>query len=145
MINRKGHFFNDQRMIEGPLAACERVFSRLLLFQFFDDVRLVNGPGDKGADIIGAINNELWVFQSKYRKNAEIAPKAVSEAVGAAEFYGADRIGVVISRAPTESFRLKVAEYKDLGYDIDVFGPKKIFNLARGYRQVPNYSSYQWD
>ncbi len=137
MIDRKEHFFNDQRIIEGPWAAFERDFARLLLFQGFDDVRLVNGPGDKGADIIGAINNELWVFQSKYRKNAQIAPKAVSEAVGAAEFYGADRIGVVISRAPTESFRMKVAEFSDMGYDIDVFGPKKISNLANNSPLYP--------
>ena len=37
----------------------------------------------------------------------------------------------------TQSFRNKVTEYEDMGYAIDIFGPKKIASLAN---KSPSYS-----
>jgi len=77
------------------------------------------------------------------------------EAVNAAEAYKADRIGVVISTYPTESFNREILKYESRGLGIDVFGPKKISDLCadaneynhkrknlRPYQQVVFEDSY---
>ena len=141
------HFFSDKRLNEGPWQAFERDFARLLLHKDFDDVRVVGGSGDNGADILGVINNELWVFQCKHTKSNRPPINAIKEAVTAAEVYGADRIGVVISTYPSESFNREIMKYEQRGLGIDVFGPKKISDLCKNApvfnHKRKNLRSYQ--
>jgi len=137
MRQSKTHFFSNKRLSEGPWQMFERDFARLLMHKKFDDVRVIGGSGDQGADIMGIINNELWVFQCKHTKNYRPPINAIQEAVRAAEVYGADRIGVVISTYPNESFEREIKKYEQRGLSIDVFGPKKISDLSN---DAPEYN-----
>lgn len=129
-LDQTSHFFSDEILNDGPWQAFERDFARLLIFKEFDDVRLVGGSGDKGADILGIINNQKWVFQCKHTKSNRPPISAIAEAVNAAEIYKADKIGVVISTYPTESFNREIMKYENRGIEINVFGPKKISDLS---------------
>ncbi len=42
------------------LRAFERDVARLLVCNGFEDVRLIGGSGDAGADVLGVKNSELW-------------------------------------------------------------------------------------
>jgi superfamily II DNA or RNA helicase len=138
MLNKsKTQFFSNKRLSDGPWQMFERDFARLLMQKGFDDVRVVGGSGDMGADIIGMINDELWVFQCKHSKNYRPPINAIQEAVNAAEIYGADRIGVVISTYPNESFNREIKRFEQRGLTIDVFGPKKISDLCT---DAPEYN-----
>ncbi len=52
-------FLNTQRLLKGPWQAFERDVARLLICNGFEDVRVVGGSGDAGADVIGVKNGEL--------------------------------------------------------------------------------------
>ena len=60
------NFLNETRLEKGPWGAFERDFGRLLFHKNFNDVRLVGGKGDQGADVLGVIDDQLWVFQCKH-------------------------------------------------------------------------------
>ena len=48
--------------------AFERVLSRLLMYDGFQNVRLVGGSGDHGADVIATKFNKRWLVQAKQWK-----------------------------------------------------------------------------
>ena len=52
-------FLDSRRLLNGPWQAFERDVARLLVVNGFQDVRVVGGSGDKGADVLGVKNNEL--------------------------------------------------------------------------------------
>src|SRR5262249_27176606 len=92
-------FLDDRRLLRGPWQAFERDVARLLIYAGFDDVRVVGGTGDKGADIVGVKNGEIWVVQCKHTTTAPANKYAVQEVVEAGTFYGASRMLVATSRA----------------------------------------------
>ncbi|HEV8422682.1 MAG TPA: restriction endonuclease, partial [Chthoniobacterales bacterium] len=64
----------------------------------FDDVRIVGGTGDRGADVLGVCGGKLWVFQCKHTTTTSPPKAAVAEVVEAGRYYGADKLVVVTSR-----------------------------------------------
>lgn len=74
----------------------ERMVSRLLLVQGFDDVRLVGQSGDHGADVIAHKNNARWLFQMKHWKNP-VGVSVVEETIKAAGLYEAKYPVIVAS------------------------------------------------
>ena len=126
------NFLNETRLEKGPWGAFERDFGRLLFHKNFNDVRLVGGKGDQGADVLGVIDDQLWVFQCKHTTSSIAPAKAVQEVVLAGRAYGADQLGVVISKPPGKTFVREVEKYNEMGLEINVFGPKKISSLMEG-------------
>ncbi|WP_206680522.1 restriction endonuclease [Neoaquamicrobium sediminum] len=45
-------FLDAERLLKGPWQAFERDVARLLVCNGFEDVRLVAGSGDHGADVL---------------------------------------------------------------------------------------------
>ena len=82
-------FVCEERLAFGPWAAFERMLLRLIQHAGYDDVSLVGGPGDEGADIVGTMNGQRWVIQAKYRASGGAGASAVKEAVRAMRSYGA--------------------------------------------------------
>lgn len=130
------YFIGDQRLLWGPWQALERDTARLLLHLGFSDVRLVGGSGDKGADVLGVKNGELWVMQCKYTSGTP-PPRAVGEVVNAAQYYSASRLAVVLSRPATDGVFAEVARYRRLGAEVDVIDSGRILKLVR---QAPEYA-----
>src|SRR5260370_39946269 len=97
-------FLDSRRLLNGHWQAFERDVARLLLANGFEDVRIVGGTGDKGADVLGVQRGKLWVFQCKHTKTTPPPKDAIVEVVEAAKFYEADRIVVATSRPPAEAF-----------------------------------------
>src|SRR5262249_5035530 len=96
------NFLDEGRLLLAAWQAFERDTARLLLANGFDDVRLVAGSGDHGADVLGVQRNELWVFQCKHTRTSPPPKDAIGEIVEAAKFYRADRLAVATSRPPGE-------------------------------------------
>ncbi len=90
MIDNAITFLSDQRLSLGPWQAFERGIARFLQHVGFKDVRIVNGPGDKGADVVGYFKNELWVVQAKYTTYKTMGKFAIKEALNALQEYDAD-------------------------------------------------------
>ena len=130
-------FINEQRLLEGPWQAFERDIARLLMFKGFEDVRLVGGPGDKGADVLGVRGGELWVWQCKHTRTQFPPKDAVHEVYEAARHYGAQRMALAVSRQPNDAFNDEVARYRNQGFRIDVVTPQTLLQLAASCLDYP--------
>lgn len=130
-------FLDRGRLLQGPWRAFERDVGRLMIANGFSDVRLVGGPGDHGADVLGSKAGELWIFQCKHTtKNAP--PKcAVEEVVEAARIYGAHRMVVAISRAPSPGFYEEIRRFSRQGFNVEVATPQVLLRLML---DSPEYS-----
>jgi len=139
-------FLDDRRLLNGPWQAFERDVARLLIANAFEDVRVVGGSGDKGADVLGVKNGKLWVIQCKFTTGGYPSPSAVDEVAEAARYYGADRIYVATSRPAGPAMRAAADRWKALGLEIGVLEPGSLLEMmrrtpeyARGRRELRDY------
>src|SRR5690606_31028757 len=94
----EGNFLDSRRLLHGSWRAFERDIARLLVQNAFEDVRIVGGSGDKGADVLGVKRGELWVVQCKFTSDTYPDHKAADEVVEAAKYYDANRLAIATSR-----------------------------------------------
>jgi len=131
-------FLDERRLLRGPWQAFERDVARLLLMNGFDDVRIVGGRGDRGADILGVRSGELWVVQCKHTTTSGPPREALREVVEAARFYAATRMMVATSRPPGDAFREELARYERTGLRIDISDPRALLSaMARTPEYAP--------
>ena len=130
-------FLAEERLLRGPWQAFERDVARLLLANGFDDVRIVGSPGDRGADVLGSINGELWTVQCKHTTMGTPPRAALSEVVEAGKYYAADRLVVATSRAPGDAFKDELVRYRRTGLNIQVADPNVLLNLMSNTPEYP--------
>lgn len=130
-------FLDDRRLLRGPWQAFERDVARLLLHAGFDDVRVVGGSGDQGADVVGVKNGEVWVVQCKHTTTAPPNKYAVQEVVEAGTFYRANRMLLATSRAIGGGVTSEVARYRRIGINVEILDPAALARLAQ---EVPDYA-----
>jgi superfamily II DNA or RNA helicase len=135
-------FLDAASLLKGPWQAFERDVARLLVCNGFEDVRLVGGSGDHGADVLGVKNGELWVIQCKFTTNGYPAATAVDEVGEAARFYKADRIYVASSRRAGPATYEAIKRWNALAIEIGVLEPVALLELAR---KSPEYSVHRRD
>lgn len=133
----KPAFLDERRLMHGPWQAFERDVARLLLHAGFDDVRVVGGTGDKGADIVGVKNEQIWVIQCKHTTTAPATRAAVQEVVDAGIFYGAHRMLVATSRASGGGIQAEIDRQRRLGLTIELLDPAALLTMAG---KVPEYT-----
>ena len=130
-------FLDTRRLLRGPWQAFERDVARLLVCNGFDDVRLVGGAGDRGADVLGVKKGRLWVIQCKFTSAGYPPPSAVDEVGEAARFYGADRIFVASSRPAGPGTLAAIQRWRALGMEIETLQPAALLSIAA---RSPEYS-----
>jgi len=130
-------FINHARLLYGPWQAFERDVARLMIASGFDDVRIVGGTGDKGADVLGVSGGQLWVFQCKHTTSASPPKAAVAEVVEAGRYYKADRIVVAVSRHPGQAFLDEVAKYARSGLTVEIATPTTLLDLMDRAPEYP--------
>lgn len=130
-------FLDDRRLLHGPWAAFERDVARLLLANGFDDVRIVGGTGDRGADVLGVSRGELWVFQCKHTQTTPPPKDGIKEVVEAARFYGAHRMVVATSRPPGEAFMEEKRRYERTGLHIQIAEPRVLLGMMAASPEYP--------
>src|SRR5271168_1492565 len=91
-------FLDVRRLRDGPWQAFERDVARLFLANGFNDVRIVGGSGDKGADVLASQSGKLWVIQCKYTSNSPPPISAVDEVLEAGRYYLANKLVIAVSR-----------------------------------------------
>lgn len=108
-----------------------------MLANGFDDVRLVGGSGDHGGDVLGTKSGELWVIQCKHTTKSGPPKEAVGEVVEAARFYGAQRMVVAISRAPSVGFHEEIKRYARQGLTVEIATPEVLLGLMAESPEYP--------
>lgn len=130
-------FLDERRLLYGPWKAFERDVARLLIVNGFDDVRVVGGSGDRGADVLGVKNGKLWVWQCKHTTSSSPPKAAVREVVEAAQYYEADRMVVATSRPPGRGLLEEKARFERQGLKIELARPSV---LLKRMRRSPEYA-----
>lgn len=124
-------FLDSRRLLNGPWQAFERDVARLLVANGFEDVRIVGGSGDKGADVLGVKGGELWVVQCKFVANQYPTADAVDEVVEASRFYGGNRLVVAASRAFGPATFSAVKKWASLGINVELLSAGTLMEMAR--------------
>lgn len=88
-------FLTAKDLVQGSWQSFERSVCRLLVCEGFDNVRLVGGTGDKGADVLASRFGKRFVFQIKHW-NKPVGLSVIDEVLSARRFYDAD-IPVIVS------------------------------------------------
>ncbi len=103
----------------------------------FDDVRIVGGTGDQGADIVGSYGGKLWIVQCKFT-TASLAPvAAIAEVVNAGRVYGADVLTVATSQNAPSSFIEELRRYERDALTIHHWNPQALLDQMA---LVPEYA-----
>lgn len=130
-------FLNAPRLLHGPWQAFERDVARLLVCNGFEDVRLIGGSGDAGADVLGVKNSELWVIQCKFTTNGYPTAGAVDQVGEAGRYYKADRLFVATSRRAGPAMLAAIRRWAALGIDIGLLEPATLLEMARRSPEYP--------
>ncbi|GGV04323.1 hypothetical protein GCM10010211_84410 [Streptomyces albospinus] len=118
---------------EGP-KGFTRQLERLLGLISFTDVVNIDGPGDKGADLLGRLNGEDWIFQSKWKKSGNVDRDAVDETHAAMRHYAIHRAVVVTNRLFTQKAKERADALREVGVNVTLWDGRR---LATIYDRAP--------
>lgn len=130
-------FLSTARLLEGTWQEFERDCARLMLFNGFESVRVVGGPGDQGADVLAFKSGELWVVQCKFTSSASAPRTAVDELLTAGRSYVAQQLMLATSRNVSASVRDEVARLGQRGLQIICAGPRELVGQANQSPEFP--------
>ena len=140
-------FIGLNHLEQGPWPAFERMIARYLEHQGgLQDVDVVGGANDKGADIVGSLNGKNWLVQAKFSAKSPAKKKAAEEAYKAQFHYNAETIIVATNQgfAPS-AHRFKEAQkakgFKFQLWDRDFFceQEKGLQNDSKAKRELRGY------
>lgn len=123
-------FLDPERLLLGGANRFNLAIKRLLLHVGFDDVRIIDGAGDGGADVLGVLGGVLWTFQCKWTSGKTIGKAAVDEVDRARVRYGAERAVVVTNAFPDGGAVARAEQLKDIGLPVDFWTRKHLAGLA---------------
>lgn len=88
-------FLSREALLAGGPGGLVHAIERALWHLNFNDVRVVDGPGDSGADLLAVREREQWVFQCKWKAKGEVDRSGVDDLERARTRYGADQAVLV--------------------------------------------------
>ncbi|WP_460841644.1 DEAD/DEAH box helicase family protein [Nocardioides marmoraquaticus] len=87
----------------------------------FTDVRVIDGSGDEGADILAVRGREQWVLQCKFSSRGAVDRTGVDDAERARSRYGADHAVVVTNTRLNASAETRRKALAGIGVKIDAW------------------------
>src|SRR4051812_6112746 len=101
-MNDEG-FLSARTLLAGGPRRFNRSVERLLLHLGFEDIRVIDGAGDGGGDILAVLGQERFVLQNKWTTRATVDVSGVDEVERAKAKYAADRAVLVTNALPSSS------------------------------------------
>jgi hypothetical protein len=128
-----GFLSRDALLAAGP-RGLPSALKRALLHLGFDDVRVVDGAGDEGADGLAVRDREQWVFQCKWSNRRAIDRGGVDDLERARTRYRADKAVLVTNTGLTRAAEQRRRALESVGIKISVWdGP----TLAAIWERMP--------
>lgn len=107
-----------------------------LLGQFgFSEILNIDGPGDKGGDIVAKFRGTYWVIQSKWKKSRNVGPDAVEQVFGAMQEYDIHRGVVVTNQDFNREAKKRTQDLQGVGVQLDMWSGD---DLRRIFRRSPD-------
>lgn len=108
----------------------------------FEDVRIIDGAGDGGGDILAIKGGYLYAFQNKWTTTPTIGREAVDEVERAKTHYNADRAVVVTNALPDAAATKRARALATVGIKVDFW---KRDHLPRLYEAIPRFVPATFD
>lgn len=129
------HFLDPIVLLAGGPKRLTVAVERLLWHLGFEDVRVIDGANDKGADILATRNSEVWVIQDKWKARAGVPASAFDEVDRARRHYNADRAAVVTNSFITPVARRRATQLAQIGAAIEQWDGT---TLNRVFEAIPH-------
>lgn len=128
-------FLSPQSLLDGGPGGLTLATERALWHLGFVDVRVIDGAGDQGADILAVRGREQWVLQCKFSGRGAIDRTGVDDAERARSRYGADHAVVVTNTRLNATAEARRKALGGIGINIDTWaGP----TLQELFDRMPN-------
>ncbi|MFH8472482.1 DEAD/DEAH box helicase family protein [Streptomyces sp. NPDC018000] len=114
-------FLTAAELRDGGPEGLTKALERTLWHLGFQDVRVIDGAHDNGADLLAVRDREQWVFQSKWKAHGPADHAGVDDLERARTHYRADKAVLVTNTditAPAEARRRALA---GIGVDITLW------------------------
>ena len=127
-------FLSPAELLAGGPRGLSHAAERTLWHLGFTDVRLIDGAGDQGADLLAVRDREQWVIQCKFSSKGAIDRAGVDDAERARSRYGADGAVVVTNTSLNATAEARRKSLSSVGIKIDAWtGP----TLQAIYEKMP--------
>lgn len=131
-------FLMTDELLRGGPSGLPHAVERALWYLGYNDVRVIDGAGDNGADLLAIRDREQWVFQCKWKASGKVDRTGIDDLERARTRYRADKSVLVtntdINRAAEERRRA----LKGVGIPITVWHGATLAEIGdRMPRTVP--------
>jgi superfamily II DNA or RNA helicase len=123
-------FITSEILFKCTWQALERLTGRLLMYLKYDNVRLVGGTGDQGADIIATLNNRRWLFQAKNWRRS-VGTEVVDEVIKGSTQFGALVPCIVSPRGFDNSVKERALTLHSTGIPLQLWDSSEIINKVK--------------
>lgn len=128
-------FLSAEALLASGPSGLPHAIERALWHLSFEDVRVVDGANDEGADILAVRNREQWVFQCKWSSKRPIDRSGIDDVERARTRYAADRAVLVTNLGLNRSAEERRHALEAVGVKITVWdGP----TLAAIWERMPD-------
>ncbi|KUN80358.1 restriction endonuclease subunit R [Streptomyces bungoensis] len=86
-----GAFLSSEALLAGGPSGLTHSIERALWHLGFNDVRVIDGAGDCGADLLAVRDGEQWIFQCKWKAQGTVDRAGVDDLERARTRYRADK------------------------------------------------------
>ncbi|OKJ89134.1 DEAD/DEAH box helicase family protein [Streptomyces sp. CB02400] len=130
-----GGFLSAESLLLGGPRGLPHAVERALWHLGFTDVRVVDGAGDAGADLLAVRDREQWVFQCKWSSRGPIGREGVDDLERARTRYRADKSILVTNTSLNRTAEARRQALASIGIKITVWdGP----TLASIWERMPS-------
>jgi superfamily II DNA or RNA helicase len=134
-VTEEAHFLAPRVLLAGGPRRFTVATERMMWHLKFDDVRVIDGARDRGADLVATRGGELWVVQDKWKARAGATAEAFDEVDHARRHYGADRAAVATNSYLTRKAIRRAAQLKGLGAPVEQWTGQ---TLASAFEAMPD-------
>ncbi|EWC60077.1 DNA/RNA helicase, DEAD/DEAH box type [Actinokineospora spheciospongiae] len=129
------NFLSGEELLRGGATGLPIAVERALWYLGFVDVRVVDGAGDDGADLLAVRDGEQWIFQCKWSSRGAVDRQGVDDLERAFTKYQAEKAVLVTNTGLTKSALERRQALQGVGIKITVWdGP----TLEAIWRRMPN-------
>lgn len=114
-------FLTASELRDGGPEGLTKALERTLWHLGFQDVRVIDGAHDHGADLLAVRDREQWVFQSKWKAHGTADHAGVDDLERARTHYRADKAVLVTNTDITASAEARRQALAGIGVDITLW------------------------
>lgn len=128
-------FVDPVALVAGGPRGLTRAAERMLWHLAFDDVRVVDGRQDNGADVLAVRERQQWVVQTKWSSRGAIDRAGVDDCERAKVHYGADHCVLVTNTTLNRTGEQRRRTLEEVGIRVAVWNGA---TLTRLFDEMPS-------